>query len=603
MSKSKHPVPAADTRRMPSPHKEFAAPDYDSLTHALGGLYMKEVAPVEAALRFGSVGTFPYTAAEFGAKPIVFLLGPYSVGKTTFIRTLLGGKDFPAMAIGPEPTTDAFMAIEAGASDRNVPGSAATADTSRPWGALAGFGSAFAAKFSRTSVVDAPILDDLIFVDSPGVLSGEKQSAAGRKYDFVEVAKHFAERADLILVLVDAHKLDLSDEFTGVLRAIQSHDEKMRVVLNKADAVTTQELLRVTTAMAWSLSRCLRTPEVKRVYVSSFRDGPFKNEQLASFFEEERDALVADLKALKAGSVQRRTNEVLRRIAALRAHGAVVEGVRRAAPLLNRERWARSLDAAALEPIFQAVAREREIPRYALPSVDAYASAIASGKLDPLHLPSPKAALATLAAAAEVKVPHAQRYFRRDLEDLPEDEPSPVRSFLHKLDGKHKYKLTNSSYKKRWCVLDSGVLRYFHARADVDAAAAKPAGELALRACAVRALPDSDRSFAFQIEGPSLDRVYVLAADTAEDMATWIRQIRAHASGRTQRPGAAPLAVSEPPPVVIAEPVVAVLVPDEPPYEADAGPHSEVRMSLDGSEEIDGLIVGSPPRRTSHEWY
>jgi hypothetical protein len=41
------------------------------------------------------------------AKPQVMLIGQYSVGKTSFIRYLLG-RDFPGQRIGPEPTTDRF---------------------------------------------------------------------------------------------------------------------------------------------------------------------------------------------------------------------------------------------------------------------------------------------------------------------------------------------------------------------------------------------------------------------------------------------------------------------------------------------------------------
>ena len=578
-------------QKMPAEGKEFAAPDYADLQHALCGLYTREVAPVEAQLKYGTVGTASYTAAEFGAKPVVFILGQYSVGKTTFIRTLLG-KDFPSMQIGPEPTTDCFMAIEKGVSDRNVPGSAATADTTRPWGALGNFGAAFQAKFSVTSVADASLLDDLILVDSPGVLAGEKQKQAGRHYDFVEVAAHFAERADLILVLVDAHKLDLSDEFTNVLRSIQKHDEKMRVVLNKADQVSTQELIRVTTAMAWSLSRCLRTPEVKRVYVSSFWDEPLKNAQLKPFFEAERDALLADLRALPTGQLQRRTNEVLRRVAAVKAHAMILEGIRKRVPYIGQEAWAKSCaDGAALPDIWQAIARDNEVSLWTLPPPEAYAAAIASGKLDVLKLPQTKQALAALAAAADDHVPHAQRYFRGDLEELPEEAPHVVKSFLFKLDGKHKFKITSAGYKKRWFVLDAGTLRYYHARNDVGNDT-NPGGELNLLGGSVAALPDSDRSFVFSVNGPNLDRAYVFAAESAEDMATWIKQIRAHASGRAQLPTATPVPTTPPPP---PEPVAAELVDDDDDATApaDAG---EVRMSISDpgparETTVDGLIV------------
>ena len=58
------------------------------------------------------------------SKPMVVLLGQYSVGKTSFIRYLLG-RDFPGQRIGTDPTTDRFVAIVRGESgDKIVPGAA-----------------------------------------------------------------------------------------------------------------------------------------------------------------------------------------------------------------------------------------------------------------------------------------------------------------------------------------------------------------------------------------------------------------------------------------------------------------------------------------------
>lgn len=73
----------------------------------------------------------------------------------------------------------------------------------------------------------------------------------------------FAERVDRIILLFDAHKLDISDEFSEVIRALKNHEDKMRVVLNKADQISTQQLMRVYGALMWSLGKIINTPEVK----------------------------------------------------------------------------------------------------------------------------------------------------------------------------------------------------------------------------------------------------------------------------------------------------------------------------------------------------
>lgn len=78
-------------------------------------------------------------------------------------------------------------------------------------------------------------------MDTPGVLSGEKQRTQ-RAYEFTGVTSWFASKCDLILLLFDPHKLDVSDEFKRVISSLRGHDDKIRVVLNKADQVDTQQV-------------------------------------------------------------------------------------------------------------------------------------------------------------------------------------------------------------------------------------------------------------------------------------------------------------------------------------------------------------------------
>merc|ERR1740138_855623 len=71
-------------------------------------LYKQKLLPIEQTFMFNRFYSPLMTDAEFESKPMVLLIGQYSVGKTTFIRYLLG-RDFPGQRIGPEPTTDRFV--------------------------------------------------------------------------------------------------------------------------------------------------------------------------------------------------------------------------------------------------------------------------------------------------------------------------------------------------------------------------------------------------------------------------------------------------------------------------------------------------------------
>lgn len=55
----------------------------------------------------------------------------------------------------------------------------------------------------------------------------------------------FADRADLIIIMFDAHKLDISDELRVVMDALRIHQDKIRILLNKADQIDSQQLMRI----------------------------------------------------------------------------------------------------------------------------------------------------------------------------------------------------------------------------------------------------------------------------------------------------------------------------------------------------------------------
>jgi len=171
------------------------------------------------------------------------------------------------------------------------------------------------------------ILEKITFVDTPGILSGEKQRL-GRTYDYPTVVEWFAERSDRILLLFDAHKLDISDEFKRVIEGLTGNDDKIRCVLNKADMVDKQQLMRVYGALMWSLGRIIKTPEVLRVYVGSFWDQPLQHLDNAELFEAEERDLLADLRSLPRNSAVRKVNELVKRARMIKVHALIIDHLR-----------------------------------------------------------------------------------------------------------------------------------------------------------------------------------------------------------------------------------------------------------------------------------
>lgn len=69
--------------------------------------------------------------------------------------------------------------------------------------------------------------------DGGGRMIGEKQRI-DRSYDFIGVIEWFAARCDVILLLFDPHKLDISDEFKAAISALRGHDDKVTSAIDRA---------------------------------------------------------------------------------------------------------------------------------------------------------------------------------------------------------------------------------------------------------------------------------------------------------------------------------------------------------------------------------
>ncbi|CAM9258941.1 unnamed protein product [Ectocarpus sp. 13 AM-2016] len=343
--------------------------DKEVIFDGLKKLYRKKILPLEESSRYAHFHSPPMNPADFEAKPMVLIVGQYSVGKTSFIRSLLK-RDFPGQRVGPEPTTDRFVAVTHGEDERVMPGHALAMQADKPFRSLQQFGNNFLTKFEG-SVVDAPILRNITLVDTPGVLSGEKQRI-GRDYDFASVISWFAERADLIVIMFDAHKLDISDELKMVIDTLKPHHDKMRVLLNKADTIDTQQLMRVYGALMWSLGKVMQTPEVCRVYIGSFWEAPLSNFDNRFLLEKEKNDLLEELMLLPENAVVRRINELVKRARSVKVHAYIIHYLRKQMPYMMGKQEKQEKLIRRLDQEFLACARRYGLPLGDFPKVEKF---------------------------------------------------------------------------------------------------------------------------------------------------------------------------------------------------------------------------------------
>lgn len=378
-------------------------------------IYKKSVLPCEQRYRYDYFYESPLLSdVEFDARPMILLIGQYSVGKTSFIRYLLG-RDFPGQRIGPEPTTDRFTVLLNGPEERTIPGNALSVHPDLPFRGLERFGVSFLSRLEG-SQLPSSVLRSITLVDTPGILSGEKQRV-NRGYDFTKVVQWYAEKADLLLLLFDSHKLDISDELKGTIEVLKGHEDKIRCILNKADQIDRQQLMRVYGALLWSLGKTMASPEVARVYVGSFWQEPLQNLDNAELFEMEEKDLMRDLAILPRQSAVRKINELVKRIRKVKTLAYIIGHLKSEMPtMMGKEKKQKKL-INELPNVFRQILKKYNLAAGDFPDIASFSSKLAECKFSEFHALNQKQ-IDELDKALNVDIPKL-------MEELPSEKDSP----------------------------------------------------------------------------------------------------------------------------------------------------------------------------------
>ncbi|XP_068583763.1 sarcalumenin-like [Cebidichthys violaceus] len=275
-------------------------------------IYHTAIKPMEQAYKYNELRQHEVTDGEITSKPMVLFLGPWSVGKSSMINYLLGlHGTSQELYTGAEPTTSEYTVIMNGEKSRTIEGIVMAADSSRSFSPLEKFGQGF---LERLVGIEMPhkLLERVTFVDTPGIIENRKQQERG--YPYNDVCQWFIDRADLIFQVFDPTKLDVGGELEMLFRQMKGRESQIRLILNKADSLSTQNLMRVYGALFWSMAPLINVTEPPRVYVSSFWPQDYAADTSRELFMKEETSLLEDLNQVIE-------NQMENKIAFIRQHG------------------------------------------------------------------------------------------------------------------------------------------------------------------------------------------------------------------------------------------------------------------------------------------
>nr|XP_032637544.1 sarcalumenin isoform X3 [Chelonoidis abingdonii] len=311
------------------------ADDYSATLQRLRKIYHSSIKPLEQSYRYNELRQHEITAyhgrtlgssatdGEITSKPMVLFLGPWSVGKSTMINYLLGLDDTPyQLYTGAEPTTSEFTVIMHGPKLKTIEGIVMAADSARSFSPLEKFGQNFLEKLIGIEVPHK-LLERVTFVDTPGIIENRKQQERG--YPFNDVCQWFIDRADLIFVVFDPTKLDVGLELEMLFRQLKGRESQIRIILNKADSLATQELMRVYGALFWSLAPLINVTEPPRVYVSSFWPPEYHPETHKDLFLKEEISLLEDLNQVIENRLENKIAFIRQHAIRVRIHALLVD--------------------------------------------------------------------------------------------------------------------------------------------------------------------------------------------------------------------------------------------------------------------------------------
>lgn len=132
-------------------------------------------------------------------------------------------------------------------------------------------------------------------VEIPGILEVRKQ--VSRLFPFNDACQWFIDRADIIFLVYDPTKLDVGPETEAILDQLKGREYQTRIVLNKADQVKPEELLRVQSALIWNISPLMSSAQPPTMYTTSLWSHPYETSSPVRLLQAQERAFLRDIRS------------------------------------------------------------------------------------------------------------------------------------------------------------------------------------------------------------------------------------------------------------------------------------------------------------------
>ncbi|XP_008545705.1 uncharacterized protein LOC103569927 isoform X2 [Microplitis demolitor] len=293
----------------------------DVILKELKRLYDTAIQPLETLYKYRDLSNRHFGDPEIFSKPLILFMGPWSGGKSSIINYLLDNEfKTTALRTGAEPSPAYFNIVMHGEEEEVLDGTQLAADWT--FSGLQKFGQGLLDRL-RGLKLNNKLLEKVNIVEIPGILEIRKQ--VQRLFPFNDACQWFIDRADIIFLVYDPSKLDVGPETEAILDQLKGREYQTRIVLNKADQVKPEELMRVQGALIWNISPLMSSAEPPVMYSTSLWSMPYEAGAPTRLLYAQERAFLRDLRTAIDKRVEHKIASARRFAVRVRNHAKMVD--------------------------------------------------------------------------------------------------------------------------------------------------------------------------------------------------------------------------------------------------------------------------------------